>query len=858
MPPVRALPMKYKSDLQDYNDQNTYLDGVRAATASSEYERHIRAYDTQGRLAIDQGLKDDGSIKTMMVNDSFDGAGNVVTYHTDAMANDHIRSDYANTYRTLTNGVVQASSTGHITVLSGQLSGKTGSNATSTNVYDASGNLVGVDYSTAGDAPKSGTSKKIFIVDAHGNILLTREQSWNSPTAEQRQILVGDELELRYSINYGSFGDIQDEQKSAFWEAYNADAYQSMVTPGGTITAEAGSNPTTGQVVVVHEGDTLQSLAQRVYGAADAWYRLAEANNLGHDSVLVAGTTLVAPAATGNTNALDFNMGKLVGSTAPNLPPPPPDKNNCLTLIIVAVAVVVACIVAPTMGKFAVALMGKGMAATVIAGGLTAAAANVASQTVGIVAGVQDGMNWRGVAKAAIGGAIGAGIGSVTGLTSSSFVHTTLNNIASQVMLIAAHQQEKFSWATVAAAAVSAGVANSDVMDGIQNSMEKGGWSAFAQGAVKSGLSRFVGSLTTDLIIPGKQDWAQIGISTFEGALSSGLESQRQNNFAHNKPFLFDDAPPIVSQPAEKAAWDSFDNALGSSLAESMRPTGQQAGELTDAQRAALAAGYSPLTDEAAQQKLSVESGFEQKSNVPAVGNDSETKAHRITQFSDADILNGRSKPVSYSTANIDSKNRTIDIQVKIDYQTPGALNISAGSVTDEQYAKYVGLANAGIEKYWSRDINLNGESWRVNVTATNSNEGMPIKVANPGASWMGDFSSRSFNGYPYKEGTLYYDSSYGSDSDAMYSLTSAHEIGHSFLTSAFGIGWSWRHEGTSTSGGNIFANAPQYPTTGEIGLMPYYSRNATSPVYRRDILQRTIASENDVKTLLYISGRRH
>jgi LysM repeat protein len=534
---------------------------------------------------VDQGLKDDGSLKTMMVNDTFDDAGNVVTYHTDAMVNDHIRSDYTNTYRTLTNGVVQASSTGHLTVLSGKLAGKTGNNATSTNVYDASGNLVGVDYTTDGNAPKSGTSRKIFIVDAHGNILLSREQSWNSPTVEQRQILMGDELELRYSTNYGSFGDLQDEQKKAFWEAYNKDAYQSMVTPGGTITAEAGENPTTGQVVVVREGDTLQSIAQRVYGTADAWYRIADANRLEHDSVLVAGMTVVAPAAMTDSNKLDFNMGKLVGSTAPNLPPPPPDKKNCITLIIVAVAAVVACVVAPYMAGFVAEMGLSGAAATAVAGGLTAAAANVASQAVGIVAGVQDGMNWRSVGKAAIGGAVGAGVGSLTnGVTPYAFVNTALSNIASRAVLIAAHQQEKFSWTLVAESAISAGVSNSDAVSSIGTSMEENGWSAFAQGAVKSGIGGFAGSLITDLIIPGKQDWAQIGISTFEVALSSGLEAQRQYNIDHGKPFLFDDALSTAGRKAGEAVRSAFSNALGSSLAGPSESNGQPVGNRQEAQ----------------------------------------------------------------------------------------------------------------------------------------------------------------------------------------------------------------------------------------------------------------------------------
>jgi hypothetical protein len=55
---------------------------------------------------------------------------------------------------------------------------------------------------------------------------------------------------------------------------------------------------------------------------------------------------------------------------------------------------------------------------------------------------------------------------------------------------------------------------------------------------------------------------------------------------------------------------------------------------------------------------------------------------------------------------------------------------------------------------------------------------------------------------------------------------------------------------------GRMAADVPCYPRSGEIELMMYYRQNPTSPVYREDILQRTVASENDVKTLLYIAGR--
>jgi len=40
--------------------------------------------------------------------------------------------------------------------------------------------------------------------------------------------------------------------------------------------------------------------------------------------------------------------------------------------------------------------------------------------------------------------------------------------------------------------------------------------------------------------------------------------------------------------------------------------------------------------------------------------------------------------------------------------------------------------------------------------------DGMLIKVANPGPKIFGDLSSRSFNGYPAKVGTVYYVKSQG------------------------------------------------------------------------------------------------
>ncbi len=227
--------------------------------------------------------------------------------------------------------------------------------------------------------------------------------------------------------------------------------------------------------------------------------------------------------------------------------------------------------------------------------------------------------------------------------------------------------------------------------------------------------------------------------------------------------------------------------------------------------------------------------------------------------LNDEQVLKGRNKPVKYSTADIDGESRVIRIWVRMDYRTPAFASRASGlasKLTDAQFEKYARLSDEGIAKYWSRAITLNGNEWTVKVCAQRSAEGMPMTLANPGCSLLGHLSSRSRNPHPILCGNLYYDAGCGGDPDAIFRMTAAHEIGHGFLTNACGIAWSWGHKGTSSLLGRLFPIAPQYPVAGEIGLMSYYNMNSAAPAYRGDVIQRTIASEDDVKALIYISRR--
>ena len=232
---------------------------------------------------------------------------------------------------------------------------------------------------------------------------------------------------------------------------------------------------------------------------------------------------------------------------------------------------------------------------------------------------------------------------------------------------------------------------------------------------------------------------------------------------------------------------------------------------------------------------------------------------HPITLLDCSQLLSGRAKPVRYATASIDDHHRTIVIEVTMHYRMPPLAARVLGQsrrVAQDRFTHYTQLADLGLGRYWSRTITLNGVGYAVTVSARQSREGLPLILAHTGSPLLGPLSSRSSNPYPLLSGNLYYEPRHEGDADAMFAMTAAHEIGHAFLTSAFGIHWSWGHGGTSSIYGRIASAAPPYPQAGEIELMTYYRENPLAAIYRQDILRRTTASENDVKTLLYIARR--
>ncbi|KPL66749.1 hypothetical protein SZ64_00705 [Erythrobacter sp. SG61-1L] len=208
----------------------------------------------------------------------------------------------------------------------------------------------------------------------------------------------------------------------------------------------------------VKAGDTLQSIAQKLYGDASLWYKIAETNGLSVASNLIAGQQLTLPSGVlRNTYTADsfrpYDPAQAIGDLSPSTPKPP-KKNNCGLfgqILLAAIAIGIS-VIAPFGGSF-LASIGNSMLGSVV------------SQTVGFATGIQDSFSWKSVALAGVSSVVGAGVADVFGqgaVAGSQFlgdvVRGAVSSAVTQGIGVATHLQDKFSWAGVAAAGMAAGV----------------------------------------------------------------------------------------------------------------------------------------------------------------------------------------------------------------------------------------------------------------------------------------------------------------------------------------------------------------------------------------------------------------
>jgi hypothetical protein len=248
-------------------------------------------------------------------------------------------------------------------------------------------------------------------------------------------------------------------------------------------TYNQGSN---GGSYRVREGDTLQSIAQSLFGDAGLWYTIAQANGITGDFQLREGQILTLPRGvvrtTNNAGTYRaYNPASVVGDVQPDTPSPTTPqpqsqsrgkKNKCGifgAIILAVVAVAVTALAGPAIVGFATKTLGLGaLGGAIVGGALTGAAGSIASQAVGVATGIQDGFSFKGVALAALAGGIGGGLGQVKALggagagatnsaTSASFLQNAargaIGNALTQGAAVIVGLQSRFNFAAVAAGA---------------------------------------------------------------------------------------------------------------------------------------------------------------------------------------------------------------------------------------------------------------------------------------------------------------------------------------------------------------------------------------------------------------------
>ncbi len=545
-----------------YDAAGRVLQQITYSSPGTIGERRESTYNANGWLLDQKNYNGSSTLQSTITYTGYDGLGNVTTYNVAV----HTGTAYTNYY---SYSYVKFDSRKESVVSGTSTYFQPGS---TTSTYDVNGNPTGVTETFATNRSRT------FVTDQSGHILRKTENG-----VTQHYFYLND-------APVGSSGGL-----SAADFDYNytpVSAQYPAVTPGH---------------YVVSQGDTLRSIALAVFGDAQLWYLIADANGLQGDGDLVVGRNLTIPNRITNLHNdyqtfKPYSPGAIIGDTTPTLPDPPPPPaasggggcGGVGTLIVAIVAVVATVLTAGaalpalagqvgvygsawSIGTAALSggFAGMGLSGAVIGAGLIGGAVgSIAGQLVGNALGVSDGFSWGAVAVSAITGGVTAGTGGV-GLASALgapqggalVANAIANNALTQGLNIITGQQDKFSWKAVAASAIAAPISN------------------FVGGSVGN----------SDLF---KND---VRLGHLAGQFSAGLTSGViRQAIAGRVDFM-------------NVAADAFGNALGNALGYSIAggsgkvssSSRAQDESLQDVQRQAMAQGYGPLTPEAASQVVS-------------------------------------------------------------------------------------------------------------------------------------------------------------------------------------------------------------------------------------------------------------
>ncbi|MBX3625343.1 MAG: LysM peptidoglycan-binding domain-containing protein [Rhizobacter sp.] len=580
-----SRPTATQAQVALINTTRTTPGAVRGAGLSEETTQNL--YDANGRN-VRQQVRSPRDAKPfdrarVILND-YDNVGNVTHTHYDIVNDYHI--DYYYNYKRFdsykidfVNGVDsrgnERSSTlgrllgglvssalglpglgewlGHTGRIFKGIGGFEGGTGTTQNFYDASGNLTRTTYTHE--------QERNYINNAEGQLLYANTAgsvTYNTGSVQRTVMANGEVL--------GSYGVSRNEQVADFNFSFRAFNGQQ----GGVSR------------YVVQAGDTLRSIAFKVYGDETLWYCIADSNALASDADIQPGQVLSISAQIGtvHNNAktyTHFDQRQIGGDSAPPLGPPGQACGGNGQMIVQVVAVVVSVVLAYFTVGASLTVTNVLLAAAAAAGG------NLAGQMVARELGMQKSINWESVAVSGIGGAISFGLPAFNiagNAVLSAAVRGAVASAMTQGVAIAMGVQQKFSWTSVAVAAANAGIGE--------------GLSDNASASNGELISASVDPNTGEMMPLGNGQYARdvgtgplAGVARAQQTLLRGFASTATNLVLRGG---------RVSN--EQLAADAFGTVLGASFAALSRPKTQGAPENPDRFRAENLARMRRLLDE--------------------------------------------------------------------------------------------------------------------------------------------------------------------------------------------------------------------------------------------------------------------
>jgi LysM repeat protein len=263
----------------------------------------------------------------------------------------------------------------------------------------------------------------------------------------------------------------------------------------------------TGSRYTVQQGDTLQSIAQAVWGDANFWYLIADANGIQSNDQLIAGMDIVIPNKVANVSNSSstfrvYDPNLYLGDTSPTHPPKPQNHHNCGVfgqILETVVAVAVSYFFGPIAG-------------------------DIAKQGVALLDGDQSKFNWKEVGvTAATAVLVGPGGGSLV----DTVAHAAVYDAVYQGLDIAVGNQKKFDWLQLGVSAVTAGVShevqvNTPFGTGTgTGQIDLGGANGFATNFV-SGMAGAIAGATARTLVNGT-DFGDNLIATLPDVIGNTL-----------------------------------------------------------------------------------------------------------------------------------------------------------------------------------------------------------------------------------------------------------------------------------------------------------------------------------------------